>query len=266
MIMDAKTYRRNPAVSRSDLMFLEKTPQHYRYHMDNPEEKSTPAMVFGSAVHKLVLEPEDFHLSYAVLPAGIDRRTREGKAAYENFIQDAAGKTIISEEDYRKAVQMMEQVYKNPVAEQLLTGTHEESFFWTDPDTGIDCKIRPDCLTTYQGKPYIVDYKTTDSCEDGHFERSCRKYGYKLQAGMYCEGMMQQNFEDYGFAFVAQEKTEPYAVRVYVCSPEFIREGYDEFRRLIGTLKWCQDNGRWYGYEGPDGAVSTLAGEEESDD
>ena len=266
MIMDAKDYRRHPSVSRSDLMFLQQTPLHYQYHMQHPETKTTPALTFGSAVHKLVLEPDLFADEYAVMPAGIDRRTREGKAAYETFMEEAAGKTVISAEDYRKAVDMMVQIYKNPDAEILLDGIHEESFFWTDPDTGIDCKIRPDCLTTYHGKPYIVDYKTTDSCEDGHFERSCRKYGYKLQAGMYCEGMMQTNFCDYGFAFVAQEKTEPYAVRVYICSPEFIREGYDEFRKLMGTLKWCDDHGVWYGYEGPDGTVSTLAGEGEDND
>lgn len=266
MIMDSKTYRRHPAVSRSDLKYLELTPLHYRHHMDNPETKSTPALVFGSAVHKIVLEPDEFYKEYAVKPDGIDRRTKEGKEAYELFLERAEGKTVISEEDYIKAVQMMKAAYKNPVAAELLQGTHEESFFWTDPDTGIDCKIRPDCLTTYQGKPYIVDYKTTDSCADGHFERSCNKYGYKLQAGMYCEGMMQTSFQDYGFAFVAQEKAEPYAVRVYICSPEFIREGYDQFRTLIGTLKWCEDNRKWYGYEGPDGAVSTLAGEEENDD
>ena len=35
-------------------------------------------------------------------------------------------------------------------------------------------------------RKFIVDYKTSDSCEDGHFERSCRQYGYKFgKTGMY---------------------------------------------------------------------------------
>lgn len=265
--MTNKEYRQHPAVSRSDLWQMSRTPLHYMWaitHLDEDDE--TPALLFGSAMHKLALEPDDFGKEYIVMTEPIDRRTKEGKQRYAEFLEEAGDRKILTADQGEQLFEMIQALKQNEDAAALLTGDHEESFFWTDPDTGIDCKIRPDCLTTYQGKPYIVDYKTTDSCEDGHFERSCRKYGYKLQAGMYCEGMMQQNFEDYGFAFVAQEKTEPYAVRVYICSPEFIREGYDEFRRLIGTLKWCQDNGNWYGYEGPDGAVSTLAGEEENDD
>ena len=103
-----------------------------------------------------------------------------------------------------------------------------------------------------EGKPYIVDYKTTESCENGHFERSAQKYGYQFQAGMYCEGVFQNTFTEYGFAFVAQEKTPPYASRVYICDADYIKRGYDTFRELIGIYHDCKLSGKWYGYEGAD--------------
>lgn len=157
---------------------------------------------------------------------------------------------------------MAKAVYSNPTAVQLLQGEHEQSYFWNDPETGILCKCRPDCVTNFNGTPLIVDYKTTDSCADGHFERSCRKYGYRLQAGMYIEGLFENTLTDYGFAFIAQEKKEPFAVRIYMCSPDFIQKGFDDFRKLLGLYKYCYDNNNWFGYEGPEGITTELFGED----
>ncbi|MBR2591626.1 MAG: PD-(D/E)XK nuclease-like domain-containing protein [Oscillospiraceae bacterium] len=259
--MTNKEYRAVEAVSRSDLWYLSKTPLHYKAHMDAPEDESTPALIFGSAQHKMVLEPDEFDKEYAVLPSGIDRRTKDGKAAYMTFMEKAAGRTIITEDQYMTILEMLAALKRNPVACELLHGEHEASFFWKDQETGIMCKIRPDVITSYDGKPYLVDYKTTDSCADGHFEASCRRYGYKLQAGMYTEGMFQTMLQEYGFAFIAQEKTAPYAVRVYICDQDFINEGHDLFRTYMGTLKYCDETGDWYGYEGPGHEVSVLGGD-----
>ena len=259
--MTNNEYRAVEAVSRSDLWYLSKTPLHYKAHMDEPEDESTPALIFGSAQHKMVLEPDEFDKEYAVLPSGIDRRTKDGKEKFAKFIEKAAGRTVITEEQYLQILEMMAALKRNPVACELLRGEHEASFFWKDQDTGIMCKIRPDVITSYDGKPYLVDYKTTDSCADGHFEASCRRYGYKLQAGMYTEGMFQTMLQEYGFAFIAQEKTAPYAVRVYICDQDFINEGHDLFRTYMGTLKYCDETGDWYGYEGPGHEVSVLGGD-----
>lgn len=259
--MTNQEYRNHPAVSRSDLWQMSRTPLHYMWAITHHTDEETPALVFGSATHKAVLEPEEFADEYIVMEETIDKRTKEGKQRYAEFLDEAGDRTILTKEQGEQIMDMVLALKNNPVAAQLLTGDHEESFFWTDPDTLIECKIRPDCITEWNGKPYIVDYKTTDSCADGHFEASVRRYGYKLQAGMYCEGMFQTHFQDYGFAFVAQEKTPPYAVRVYDCDQDFINEGVDLFRTYIGILKYCCDTGDWYGYEGPEKETSALGGD-----
>ena len=260
--MTNQEYRNHPAVSRSDLWQMSRTPLHYLWAITHREEgEETPALLFGSAAHKAVLEPVEFGDEYIVMTEAIDKRTKEGKQRYAEFLEEAGDRKILTKEQGEQIWDMIQAIKQNEVASALLTGDHEQSFFWTDPETGIECKIRPDCLTTYNGKPMIVDYKTTDSCADGHFEASVRRYGYKLQAGMYCEGMFQQNFKEWGFAFVAQEKTPPYAVRVYICDEDFINEGVDMFRTYLGTLKYCEDTGDWFGWEGPEGEWSTLGGD-----
>lgn len=258
--MTNKEYHNAEGISRSELFKIKKSPMHFKYEMENPPEP-TPALIFGQAVHKYVLEPEDFENEFVVAP-DVDRRTKAGKEAYAEFVIRSEGKTVITKDDMGKIIEMNRQIQNHPLAKQLLAGRHEQSFFWTDEMTGEKCKCRTDCITEYDEQKYIVDYKTTDSCEDGHFERSCRKYGYKFQAGMYSEGVFQNTFEDHGFAFVAQEKTAPYAVRVYFCRPEFVMQGIDQFRELIGIYHDCKETGNWYGYEGALNVPSELLEED----
>ena len=244
------TYDQIPAVRRSELWELRKSPAHYLYVVTH-ESEPTPALKFGTAAHKYILETDQFFDAYVLAPE-VDRRTKDGKATWYNFQRqlEETGKESISTSDYSTIVEMNQAVLANPTAAALLkTGIHEMPVEWTDLETGEPCKCRPDCITTWNDEKYLVDYKTTTSCEDGHFERSCRAYGYKLQAAMYTEGMLSMTFDRYKFAFVAQEKTPPYAVRVYFCDDGFIDEGMDQFRELIGLYHNCKRSGNWPGYK-----------------
>lgn len=247
--MSQKAYREAEGISRSELWKIAKSPLHFKHAMENPED--TPSLAFGRALHKYILEKDDFENDFIIMPE-INRRTKDGKEQYEKLQFEAFenGKELVSRDDMSTIIDMAKAIAAHELASTLLTGEHEKDFFWTDAQTGEKCKCRPDCLTEYEGEKYIVDYKSTDSCADGDFERSCRKYGYKFQAGMYTEGVFQNTFEQYGFAFVAQEKKAPYAVRVYFCTPEFVSQGYDKFRELIGIYHECKKTGVYYGYEG----------------
>lgn len=259
--MTDKEYRDHVGISRSQLWpMLSKTPLHFKYQYDHPEEKDSPALAFGRAAHKYILEKPLFNLDFAVAP-NCDRRTKAGKEQYETFLSLAEGKEVISEDDYKVILAMSDAIDEDPFARTFLTGITETPYFWTDKETGEPLKVRVDCIAEYEGKKYIVDYKTTDSCADGHFESSVRKFGYKFQAGMYREGVFQNTFDDYGFAFVAQEKKAPYACRVYVCNEDFLIEGYEQFRKALSIFHWCNVNGCWYGYEGSESMISELVGE-----
>lgn len=235
-----------PAVRRSDLWELRKSPAHYLYAVTH-EKEPTAALMFGTAAHKYILETDDFWKDYILMPK-LDRRTREGKARYEEIMQ--SGKTPVSEEDYNTILDMDKAIRANNTAFELLrNGIHEKPIQWHDWKTGEPCKCRPDVITVYNGENYIVDYKTTTSCEDGAFERACRAYGYKLQAGMYTEGVLNTMFKIHKFAFVAQEKNPPYAVRVYFCDDGFVEEGVQLFRDLIEIYHKCKESEDWPGYE-----------------
>lgn len=254
--MTQEEYRAYPAVSRSDLFKLKKSPLHYKYATEHKEEP-TPALNFGSAAHKFILERDHFDDEFAVAP-NVDRRTKDGKAIWEEFVEYADGKTVISRDDFNKIWDMAKAIEAHPIASDLIKGQHEVSLFWTDEQTGEECKVRPDCIHKDGNGVVIVDYKTTATVEDGAFEKSCRKYGYKLQSGMYREGYFQNFLEDAGFAFIAQEKEAPYAVRVYVCTDEYMNEGFDEYRALLGLYHECKLADNFRGFE----EIEYLYGEE----
>lgn len=251
-----KEYRQREGISKSSLELFKKSPLHFKYAEEHPG-KETPSLLFGRAAHKFILEKEHFFDEFAIAPK-IDRRTTQGSLDWMDFTDSLNGRDVITEEQFQQIQDMDKAIDTYPLARQLLTGVHESSYFWIDAPTGEICKCRPDCLTEYEGKKYICDYKTADSCADGQFERNVRKYNYKLQSFQYTEGLFNCELEEYGFVFVAQEKKAPYAVRIYFCDPEFIREGGDEFRTLMGIYHECKTTGRFWGYEGPFGTPVTL--------
>ena len=254
--MTQEEYRAYPAVSRSDLFKLKKSPLHYKYATEHAEEP-TAALNFGSAAHKYILERDHFSDEFAIAPK-VDRRTAYGKDVWAEFISNAKERTVITEEDFDKIKEMAKAIEAHPIASDLIKGQHEVSLFWTDEQTGEECKVRPDCIHKDGNGVVIVDYKTTATVEDGAFEKSCRKYGYKLQSGMYREGYFQNFLEDAGFAFIAQEKEAPYAVRVYVCTDEYMNEGFDEYRALLGLYHECKLADNFRGFE----EIEYLYGEE----
>ena len=236
-----------PAVRRSDLWELRKSPAHYLYKVTHPSEP-TSALTFGTAAHKYILEQDEFWDEYVMAPE-VDRRTKAGKAEWAEFMESVGDRSVIKPADLEVIKAMDDAIRAHPTAAALLkTGRHEVPIEWTDPLTGEPCKCRPDCLTEYGGDKYIVDYKTTTSCENGHFERACRAYGYKLQAAMYSDGVFAETLEPHKFAFVAQEKNPPYAVRVYFCDQGFIDEGMELFHDLIELYHLCETAGQWPGY------------------
>ena len=240
-------YDKMPGIRRSDLWLMNRSPAHFRYAMDNPREE-TPALTFGSAMHKYLLEKDRFEEDFAVAPA-LDRRTKQGKEDYAAFVSGLNGQAVITADEFGQIKLMAEAVWSHPAARPYLDGEHEKIYTWIDSQTDEACKCKVDSITTLNGERYIADYKTTDSCQDGHFESTGRKYGYQFQAGMYTEGVFVNELKDVRFVFIAQEKKPPYAVRVYYCDKGYVNQGYDKFRELIGLYHECRVNDAWPGYE-----------------
>ena len=107
------------AISKSRLANMSVCPAYFKWCEDNPQEPSED-MVLGSAFHKIVLEPETFYDEFAVMP-NVDRRTTQGKMKYAEFIIEADGKTVITQEQYDTICGMRDSISLL----ELCAGSHE---------------------------------------------------------------------------------------------------------------------------------------------
>jgi len=288
--MTEHEYRSHPAISRSELWWLNRSPEYFKWKKENPGNP-TEALLFGQVAHKMLLEPDTFYDDFAVAP-DVDRRTKAGKEAWEKFCTESDGKSVISLGMFYQCYDMVFKARENPLVMELLSGEHEVPYFWTDPDTGVQCKCRLDAMVRDdEGRITIVDYKTATDASYKAFSRDVLNFGYHFQAAMYSEGVIQSGLcprlikgkpkrrwvkDEYTgkrryftevperivmggdegepiyprFVFIVQEKTEPYSLCVYEMDTEFIVAGYDKYREFLGTYQSCTEMDVWPGLMG----------------
>lgn len=239
-------YRAREGISSSELKKIMKSPAHYRHWKDNPQE-DTPALLYGRAAHKYVLETYDFYNEFAVAP-NIDRRTKEGKEAWNKFVAESNGKDVVTEEQFKQIDEMRNYAYATPFVSKLLSGEKELSFWGVDEDTGLTIKCRPDCLTEWNGNHILIDYKTCTDAENTKFCRDSIKFGYDLQLAMYRDILKQNTGHDYMVVIIAQEKTAPYVTNVFQLSENYLEGGRELYKEMLKVYKECLETDNWYGY------------------
>ncbi len=241
-------YHAGPGVSKSQLDKLAQSPFHYWAHYISgspPPRTETPAMRFGTAVHTAILEPDHF-ADWIVLP-DLDGRTKEGKAAKALALQEAAvtGVEVISADDHAKVKAIADSFHAHKHLAALLDAGHAElSVYWTDPDTGILCRCRPDWLAP----DCVLDLKTTEDASPRAFQRSAYGWRYWVQAAFYLDGLAANGIDGRRFVFAAIEKSQPHACAGYAASEQLIAAGREEYRRLLVQLRQCHEADRWPGY------------------
>jgi exodeoxyribonuclease VIII len=240
-------YHKSHGISRSKLMLFNKSPYHYWYEFLSGEadkKESTPAMNIGSAFHTLLLEPAKFNNEFCVSPK-VDRRTKQGKEEFDAFLNESEGKIVLTDEQYTKVSRMVSLVSQDEIVQTLLADSvFEQSIFWTDEETGIQFKTRPDIWSSKM----IVDLKTTTDLSTGAFTRSAITYGYYLQAAMAYEAAKAIGRPFEVFTILACEKEAPYFPRVFIMGDTALQKGIDQFNRYKRKLKECMDSNKWPGY------------------
>lgn len=257
MIIESHSvYHSNPAVSHSKLEVFRRRARLYQMRYvtkELPEPEPTAAFRIGSAAHCAILEPDKFAVHYAQRPSGIDRRTKDGKAAWERFAAQHAGKDFLDSEECSQIVAMIDAVRCNPLAGQLLAqGCAELS--WRVESGAIPLQCRTDWFSREGcalsgGRPYVADIKTIDSLDSDafrSFERAAFSYGYHRQAGFYLPLITEiLGVPVTDFFFIAVEKVEPFGVAVFRLTDEAIATGQDESLADLRRLKICRDSDNW---------------------
>ena len=230
--MSDEAYHSDPALGSTDLRKLLIAPSEFHYSWSgNPEPEETEetdALLFGRAVHKLVLEGQEaFEAEYACKPEGPDvlesaedmRAWLRGRGLLDKGTMEAmserilaidprvriqrviveqerrAGRTILSDAAYRRILMASAYITKNPnLARSFQGGRCEVSVFWIR--RGIRLKARLDYLRVIRWQErrcaVISDLKSFGRVKPGQdLEQAVGEAaaGYKIQTAHYLEGL-----------------------------------------------------------------------------
>ena len=249
-------YHAQPAISASWLKMLNKSPMHMWHAYINPErekQERTPAMMLGSLTHTLVLEPQKFDSEYAVVPEGIDKRSKDGKALFAWI--EGQGKTPVKAADLYECQMFAAALHANDVFQQIRKNEHvnESTYYWDDVETGLACKFRADTIV-FPCDEYpngaLTDVKTAASADPAVFGRQFFDLGYHIQAAHYAEGFMDAfgTDEPPEFIFEVVEKSAPYIVQLYRVQESVMEYGFAERARLMTIAAECYEKKNWPGY------------------
>lgn len=236
-------------LSKSRLDLIHKSPYLYWWKYlsgQYVEPEPTPALTFGKALHCRILEPSEFGKRYTVAPM-LDRRTKEGKQKYDEFIAASEGLTVITREQDAQIEAMYNVIKNHTLASSLLfsEGPAELDIVWEEQGQhfrGIVDKYS-------ERRSIIVDLKTTDDASPEGFKRSVWKYRYHVQAAMYIAGMRALGYEVNAFIFVAIEKTPPYQIGLYYLSEKDIATGTAIMWQAVEKFQQCQQADAWPMYD-----------------
>lgn len=247
-IISNDDYHSSAGLSRSALKLFSRSPAHYWHEYINPKYQKlepSPAMVMGNLVHTLSLEPHLFDVEYAIAPE-VNKRTKAGKAEWDEFTLLAGPRTVITTEDYTIAKDMADAIRINQVFNACMHDAKvEHSIFFEHLETGLMMKARPDI---WDGA-VVADIKTTADASPSSFQRDAVSHGYFLQAAMINEALLSLQLELENFFFICVEKKPPYAVAVHVLDKEAIEFGSRQLSKLAKEFKCCISQDRWPAYK-----------------
>lgn len=222
-------------------------------------EPRSDAFAFGTLFHAALLEGDKAVAQRFVMrPEGLDRRTKDGKAAWAEL--EASGKQITSAEDMALVDKMRAAVRSKTTAATLLSRGAPEVVFRAPFAGGLTLQCRCDWFDevrdAYQ-RPTILDVKTVESIAD--FDRQFRNYAYYRQAGFY-QLVVTEALKLPGayprFIFLVCEKGEPNDCALFEPCETTLDYARTECLGLLKRMAECAATNDWPGQ--PD-AVQSIS-------
>lgn len=206
--------------SRSMLsVFRDRRRRAHAYYIDRdaqaPAKKVTPEMKLGSLVHASLLDPEERKLFLEIpenlLSADGGIRTNEAKAWVKGH--EANGVAALKKDDFAKCEKMLEAAKKKLESWLQLPSRREHAIFWTNPETGIQCRCRPDWLIELDDSAIGFDLKTTGDADPNAFQYRCEEDTW-LQRAHYREGIQLATGKPVEWYLVVVESEYPFACQL----------------------------------------------------
>lgn len=186
---------------------------------------------------------------------GLSLEKQDGKKAYLKELKSISGLEAVTEENFTK-IQILKKHYESyggGILKRLIKHSKREiSLYYTDPETGLDVKVRPDALQFEEniGANAIISVKSSGIEDLRAFYYQAAKLHYDLSEGMYQEVASNVTGRDFNCTITVMLQTvAPFAVALLVWSPHDIEMGKHKYKTALRTVKECQETNQYPGYD-----------------
>lgn len=257
--MNNKAYHQDKALSTTMLKHILENPRKfYAIWSGTLVLEPTSQMKIGQAFHKLVLEPEEFHQEFLILPE-LNMRKKTDREERDKIIEANPDKVILSKDEFVMAKKLADKVLesnlvldnfeiemklllkaKNIIIEQAYWGLYEDVSVKCKPDILINLSKNPN-------KPYyiIIDLKSLDTANPEGFIKNAARYMYHLQVATYKYVLKFNKIDVKRFLFLAVGKDDNSFAEWYELSENDESLGFDLLDRAIKKFKYCYENNEW---------------------
>ena len=221
---------------------------------DLPQKPTSRAMDVGSVVHEVCLEGRDLGDVVLRYPSTVYSKTgslvsaraskfREDNSDYEYFLKDRDMDRVMSIIEALKECEVHKwMIHPNAIREQTL--------YWTDEDTGLGCRAKPDFMVELDDCVRYFDLKVTTNFTPEDFSnylggnRKGSMRGY-LQACHYEAGLMSKYKKPASLIYVCVNPESPHQVCVNQISPTSMDMCRSAYRGFMRDLADCYRSGDW---------------------
>lgn len=242
-----------------------KSPKHYQASLDFPEPEPR-VFVLGSAIHCRLLEQEEFHSRYIVMPefnpTEVDKKTGEVKektSGWKNtkdykqqkaiWCKKNSSKIVLDADEYELTERLLEAYILSPFYKICQQGAAEVTILSTC--RGVDAKGKFDLIVELDDEVIIIDLKTTKDASEEAFMKSVFNYDYDLAAAWYKEMLVslpEYESKNVRFMWLAAEKQPPYSMCMYEASDEVLQNGRAKCSKALAKFKQWEALGGSTGY------------------
>jgi exodeoxyribonuclease VIII len=227
-------YRFSQGLSKHEFDNFLVSPAYYIWKKTK-EWKPSRDMILGTLIHSAAIEGR---IEYAVGP-NVDKRTKDGKAEWQTFCEENIGKEIITPDEEKRIVCTVAKA--TSFLEQVKIEHVEASMYWERG--GVMCKGRPDIIGTFEGRPAIIDLKTTS--DFNKFDQKFWSFGYDIQAAWYRRGLMEITGKDCDFWFLVTDTEEPHFAQWVLLSGEAIEKADARIDEELERFLECSEGAHW---------------------
>lgn len=224
-------------LSYSSISCFKNSPRKFiDYKLGIKEE--TDSMLYGSMLHCLVLEPDDFFNRYHIIEdldicnqigGAMPRATKAYKEWYQEAVAKAGEKQIVETNDYHAARIAAENVRHNRASAKILNLAVEK-------EKPIDWEFKNFKFKGFidgNAEKAMFDLKTCPDATPDKFQREIIQRGYYMQAAMYLCGLGQVK----DCYIIALDKKN--GVSVHKLESKLIEHGANEYNKILDKFNHC---------------------------